>query len=72
MPGSHKFVALANVIAESACVSIHLKVICTKQSQIKTLTALMGQLSLSVGWENGPERGLKTVIFYMVHLTSCN
>ena len=23
----------------------------------------MGQLSLSVGWENGPEQGLKTVSF---------
>ena len=24
---------------------------------IKARTALMGRLSLSVGWENGPERG---------------
>ena len=30
---------------------------------IKAPTALMGRLSLSVGWENGPERGLKTVSF---------
>ena len=28
---------------------------------IKALTALVGQLSLSVDWENGPGRGLKTV-----------
>ena len=27
---------------------------------IKALTALVGRLSLSVGWENGPERGRKT------------
>ena len=31
--------------------------------KIKALTALLGQLSLSVGWENGPERGLKTISF---------
>ena len=31
--------------------------------QIKALTALMGLLSQSVGWENGPERGLETVSF---------
>ena len=30
---------------------------------IITLTALAGQLSPSVGWENGPERGFKTVSF---------
>ena len=30
---------------------------------IKALTALVGQLSLSVGWENGPEQRLKTVSF---------
>ena len=28
---------------------------------IKALTALVGRLSLSVGWKHGPERGLKTV-----------
>ena len=31
---------------------------------IKALTALVGPLSLSIGWENGFERGLKTVSFY--------
>ena len=31
--------------------------------QIKALTALMGRLSLSIVWENGPERGPKTVSF---------
>ena len=30
---------------------------------IKALTALTDQLSLSVGWENGLEQGLKTVSF---------
>ena len=30
---------------------------------IKALTALVGRLSLSVGWENGSERVLKTVSF---------
>ena len=30
---------------------------------IKALTALVGRLSLSVGWENGLERGVKTVTF---------
>ena len=29
-----------------------------KKIKIKTLTPLMGRLSLSVGWENGPEWGL--------------
>ena len=29
--------------------------------EIKALTALEGRLSLSVGWENGPELALKTV-----------
>ena len=33
------------------------------KEKIKALAALMGQLSLSVGWENGPERGLNTVSF---------
>ena len=32
-------------------------------SKIKALTALLGRLSLTVGWENGPERGLETVSF---------
>ena len=32
-----------------------------KKQQIKALTALMGRLSLSVGLENGSERGHKTV-----------
>ena len=31
------------------------------QHQIKALTALEGRLSLSVGCENGPEKGLKTI-----------
>ena len=31
--------------------------------EIKALTALEGGLSLSVGWENGPEQGFKTVSF---------
>ena len=30
---------------------------------IKALTVLVGRLSLSVGWENGPERRPKTVSF---------
>ena len=30
---------------------------------IKALTALEDRLSLSVGWENGPERGRKSVSF---------
>ena len=33
------------------------------QLEIKVLRALVGQLALSVGWENGPEWGLKTVSF---------
>ena len=32
-----------------------------EQFEIKALTALVGRLSLSLGWENGPERGIKTV-----------
>ena len=32
-------------------------------SRIKALTALVGRLSLSLGWENGPEWELKTVLF---------
>ena len=32
-------------------------------SLIKALIALVGRLSLSVGWENGLERVLKTVSF---------
>ena len=32
-------------------------------SIIKALTALVGRLSLSVGWENGLERGLKAASF---------
>ena len=39
----------------------HLGMISTK---IKALTALVGRLSLSVGWENRPERGCKTVFFF--------
>ena len=31
--------------------------------KIKALTTLMGRLSLTVGWENRPERGLKTASF---------
>ena len=31
--------------------------------RIKALTALAGQLSLSVGWENSPERGHTIVSF---------
>ena len=30
---------------------------------VRALTALLCRLSLSVGWENGPERGLKIVSF---------
>ena len=30
---------------------------------IKALTALVGRLSLSVGWENSPERGPNIVSF---------
>ena len=30
---------------------------------MKALTALVSRLSLSVGWENGLERGFKTVSF---------
>ena len=32
-------------------------------ADIAKMTAVMSRLSLSVGWENGPERGLKTVSF---------
>ena len=31
--------------------------------RIKALIALVGRLSLIVGWENGPEHGLKTASF---------
>ena len=30
---------------------------------VKSLIALVGRLSLNVGWENDPERGHKTVSF---------
>ena len=33
--------------------------------KIKTLTALVGRLSLSVGCDNGPERGRKTVSIFL-------
>ena len=33
------------------------------QITIKAMTTLVGRLSLSVGWENGPERRLKIVSF---------
>ena len=36
----------------------------TASLPIKVLRALVGQLSLSAGWENGPEQGLNTVSFY--------
>ena len=32
--------------------------------KIKALTVLVSRLSLSVCWENSPERGPKTVLFY--------
>ena len=31
--------------------------------KIKALTALVGRLSLSVGWKKDPERGLKTISY---------
>ena len=34
-----------------------------KRNKFKGLTALVDRLCLSVGWENGPERSLKTVSF---------
>ena len=34
-----------------------------KTNKIKELTKLVGRLSLTVEWENGPERRLKTVSF---------
>ena len=34
-----------------------------RRKKIKALTALVGRVSLSVGWENGPERELKTISF---------
>ena len=40
-----------------SCIHVHL------QNQIKAMTALVGRLSLSVGWKKSPERGLKTVSF---------
>ena len=33
------------------------------KKKFKALTALVGQLSLSVSWKNGPERGLKMFSF---------
>ena len=33
------------------------------RNYIEALTARLGRLSLSVGWENGPEWGFKTVSF---------
>ena len=34
-----------------------------EKNRIKVLRALAGQQSLSVGWENDPEQGLKTASF---------
>ena len=34
-----------------------------KTDPVKSLKALVGRLSLSVGWDNSPERGRKTVSF---------
>ena len=34
-----------------------------RTSRIKVMAALVGRLSLSIVWENGPERGMKTVSF---------
>ena len=46
------------------CISDEVLVlVADKKIKIKALTALVGRLSLSVGWENGPEQGLKPVSF---------
>ena len=37
-------------------------------STIKALIALVGRLSLNVGWENGPERGLKKIVSFNLYL----
>ena len=34
-----------------------------EKNEFEALTALVGRLSLSVDWENGPERRFKTVSF---------
>ena len=34
--------------------------------KIKALIALVGQLFLTVDWENGPEQGIKTVSFNLL------
>ena len=43
---------------------IVLHVNCLIKVNIKALTALVGWLSRSVSWENGPERGLKTAVSF--------
>ena len=48
---------------------LHIQQLSDTAGIIKVLTALVGPLSLSVGWENGPERGIKT---FIQPLTSCN
>ena len=39
------------------------KSVLPQEYEIKALTAKVGRFSLSVGWENNPERGLKTISF---------
>ena len=50
----------AVVVTKVHCIMIYSFMIF--QQKIKALTALVGRLSLSLRWENGPERGLLPVI----------
>ena len=43
--------------------SVTFSVILGAANKIKALRVLVGRLSLGVGRENGPERGLKTILF---------
>ena len=50
---------LLNIENILACRLLQLLFVLTQYNwTIKALTALVGRLSLSVGWHNGPERGL--------------
>ena len=54
--GEHNFTVQIRILSELAWCA-------EKQIGSSQSTAVVGRLSLSVGCENGPERGLKTVSF---------
>ena len=60
LPSAHRLVMVDLSLYRLATLHFVVK---QGQTAIKALTTLVGQLSLSVGWESSPERGRKTVSF---------